>query len=128
MWKRGAKFAFVGVVCTLISYAAYWLALRFGAHYLGANAAGWICGVGLGFVLNRRMTFRVQGAQAWRRQLVMFVIGAVAQLGLSSLGLTLLIGGLGLGPLLAFVINTIILSALNFAWLHFVFRKSENAA
>jgi len=104
---------------------AYWLCLQFHAHYLVANAAGWISGVLVGFSLNRTMTFEVRDSRAWRSQLAMFLAGAIAQLALSSLGLTLLVGHLGLGPLVAFVINTVVLATLNFLWLHVVFARRE---
>jgi putative flippase GtrA len=34
----------------------------FGWHYMAANAGGYVCGVVISFALNRRFTFRSQGA------------------------------------------------------------------
>jgi putative flippase GtrA len=124
MIARLIRFVGVGGFCAGLSYLVFILGLRAGLHYLAANATGWLCAVGAGFLLNRSVTFQMNDWSRWPRQFTMFVAGSFAQLALSTAGLAVLMGGLGLGPTLAFLINTALGAALMFAYLNLVaFRR-----
>ena len=56
--KQMISFGIVGLVMTSISLVIYWLGVRFGVHYLLANAVGFVVSVAIGYVLNNTFTFR----------------------------------------------------------------------
>ena len=118
---RLIKFGFVGTFCAGVSYAVFIAGVKLGLHYLAANALSWIAGVGLGFVLNRAITFQMPDWAHWGRQLAMFMTGSFAQLVLSTLGLAFLMGVLGLGATPAWLLNTGFWAAAMFLYLHVVF-------
>lgn len=120
---RAIRFLFVGGLCAAITYVVYEAGLRLGVNYLVANAAGWLTGVAVGFVLNRRVTFRVAGGQHMGVQAVQFVFGAAVQLTGATIGLGVLVSGLQIGPRIAFVLNTGLWAVWSFLWMHFVFRR-----
>lgn len=122
MISRAIRFGIVGLICAGFAYLIFIGAERAGLHYLAANTLAWGASVGLGFLLNRWFTFAQRGAGA-PVQFALFVAGSLGQLLLSSLGLAVLIGVLHLGSTVAFVLNTAVLAALNYIYLHFVFGK-----
>ncbi len=56
--KQIISFGIVGLIMTSISLVIYWLGVRFGVHYLLANAIGFVVSVAIGYVLNNVFTFR----------------------------------------------------------------------
>jgi putative flippase GtrA len=65
-------------------------------NYLVANAIGYVCGLGLGFVMHRRITFRAQEGSAAKQIgpfLIVFGVGYAVQFGL----LALLVQDFGMG-------------------------------
>ena len=122
MISRAVRFGIVGLICAGLAYVIFIAAERAGLHYLAANGLAWGASVGLGFLLNRRFTFTRRGAGA-PLQFVLFVAGSFGQLGLSSLGLAFMIGGLHFGSTPAFLLNSVVLAVLNYLYLHFVFGR-----
>lgn len=127
MWQRALKFIFVGGLCAATSFFVYELGLHLGASYIASNIVGWLSGVGFGFALNRRLTFRVTTLDHVGVQAMQFVLGSFAQLSCSTAGLALLVSGLQIDHHVAFVINTGFWAFWNFLWLHFVFRARQRA-
>lgn len=124
---RALRFAVVGGFCAGLAYVVFILGVRLGLHYLAANGVSWLVSVGVGFLLNRAVTFRVRGCGRWLRQMVMFVAGSFGQLVLSTAGLALLMGLLKLGPTLAWVVNTGFWAVVMFLYLHVVFPRRRAA-
>lgn len=123
MLGRAVRFLFVGGLCAAITYLGYEAGLQLGVNYLVANAAGWLAGVAVGFVLNRRLTFGVSGGEHVGTQSVQYVLGQAFQLTGTTITLGVLVRGLHFGPRIAFVLNTGLWAVWSFAWMHFVFRR-----
>jgi putative flippase GtrA len=120
---RAMRFGVSGVVATLIAYVTFMIGLQFW-HYAWANVFSWCISVVFGFLMNRRFTFRIRGRQNGVRDLVLFLVGALLQLGLSQIGLRILIGMLHLGPTIAFLINLVFTASFSFAYLNLIaFRR-----
>lgn len=120
---RAMRFGVSGVVATLIAYVTFIIGLQFW-HYAWANVFSWCISVTFGFLMNRRFTFGIRGRESGVRDLLMFLVGALLQLGLSMIGLRILIGALHLNATLAFVINLVFTSSFSFAYLNLIaFRR-----
>ena len=120
---RAMRFGVSGVVATLIAYVTFIIGLQFW-HYAWANVFSWCISVTFGFLMHRRFTFGIRGRESGVRDLVMFLVGALLQLGLSMIGLRILIGALHLNATLAFVINLVFTSSFSFAYLNLIaFRR-----
>ena len=122
------RFALVGSVVTAASYVVFTGLVGLGLHYLAAATAGWACGTGLSFVLNKRFTFAVRRAATWSDG-ALFLLGYGVQLGLGLVAYAILISGLGLSPTAAFVTNLALTSTVSFAFMQLaVFRSPARAA
>jgi putative flippase GtrA len=120
---RAMRFGVSGAVATLIAYVTFIIGLQFW-HYAWANVFSWCISVTFGFLMNRRFTFGIRGRENGVRDLAMFLVGALLQLGLSMIGLRILIGALHLNATLAFVINLVFTSSFSFAYLNLIaFRR-----
>ena len=123
------RFGAVGVSNTLISFAAYALALRLGVRYLPAGAGAFALGATNGFVLNRTWTFADRGPalRAGWRYIVVQLIGLLATVAL----LRLAVHGLGVprlaGQVVAAVPVTLLCFALSRLWV-FGARPAHAAA
>lgn len=121
---RVVSFGLIGALCAGLSYLVFIGAIRLGLHYMLANILSWISAVGLNFVLNRRVTFNIVGP-GMLGQLCKFIAGSLAQLGLSSVGLAVLMGEGHVAPTIAWIINTSVWAAAMFLWLNLVtFRRA----
>ena len=79
--RQFITYCLVGVANTVAGLAVIFaLSVGLGWHYIAANAGGYICGVALSFILNRRITFRDTALQgrATRQAGPFFVVLAVA--------------------------------------------------
>jgi putative flippase GtrA len=123
---RLARFVISGGASTLVAYAVVIGLLRIGAHYSLAVAASWPAAMLTGFALNRRFTFGIRGAEKRGRDLGLFVVGSLLQLGLAIAGFGFLTEGLGLGPSLAFLVNIALTTAFSFGFQSLVtFRRAH---
>lgn len=113
------RFGIVGLLCTALAYGVFIL-LAPRMHYQLANLLAWGSSVGLGFILNRFITFRVRTRDNILKHFGLFAVGSLSQLALSSLIYAMLIGGMHLPPPIAFLINTAATATLMFGWLKLV--------
>lgn len=111
------RFALVGGGCFLLN-----LGLLYGAkekahlHYLLASALSLLVVSGIGFFLNRRITFRVEGTQVWK-ELGRYYLVNTGSFALNLLLITLLVEGFKIYYLLANILVGVALMAANF-WFH----------
>jgi putative flippase GtrA len=121
------RFSSVGALCTFASYA-FFVPLAAVTSYVVANALAWIAGATLGFALNRRFTFGLRGRAHMRQDAALFALGSIGQFAVGSLGFWLLIGIIGLPPVLAFPLNLAFTIPPMFLFLRFVaFRRARSA-
>jgi putative flippase GtrA len=121
---RGLRFSVVGALCTGIAYLVFIGLVGIHAHFLLANVAAWVASVWVGFLLNRYVTFGLRERDGMRLQFGLYLIGALSQLAVSSLGLWVLMGLLHLGPNLAFALNLVLTAGLMFVYVNaVVFRR-----
>jgi putative flippase GtrA len=116
--RRARRFAAVGGLCTLLAFVVFDQLTRGGMHVAPANACTWALSVGLGFVLNRRVTFSIRDRAAVGRHALRYVTGSAAQLAASSLLLTALVDGLGWPPRGAWLATLALMAGLMFAYLN----------
>lgn len=101
-WRSWAglisRFGLAGVVNTAVGFAVI-ASLDIGLHLAPAlaNAAGYLVGVGVSFVLNRRFVFRSEAA--WRRTAPRYLAVVAAAFVLNQLVLRVANAGLGAGAL-----------------------------
>lgn len=112
---RGVRFSAVGVACTAVSYTVFLLVSPHLQFEL-ANVASWAAGIGLGFVLNRFVTYRIRGRDGLPLQFGLFVVGSLGQLIVSSIGYAVLMGLLRTPSWLAFPICMVFTAAYMFAY------------
>jgi putative flippase GtrA len=126
---RLIRFALTGALTTVLSYVGFIGLIRLGAYYELASVVSWALGLVLGFAVNRRFTFGISGADRRTRDLSLYIVGSLLQLGLGMAGYALLIGRLGLAATPAFVLNTAVTASFNFLFLRFVtFRRVDASA
>jgi len=118
------KFGLVGVLNTAVDFTVYTLLYWAGIPYLLAQCVSFAAGTANSYVLNRMWTFQARGQQGAAGQLGRHILWNVIVL-LLSLGLLYLFSdGLGMHPMPAKVVVTIIATVVNFVgsklW---VFRK-----
>lgn len=110
------KFCLVGASNTLINLAAYYVLLALGAHYLVANAFGFIVSVLNAYYWNRRYVFK--RAEAGVGGFDSAFLRMAASYGftflLSNLLLYLMINKLGISAYFAPFLNLLITIPLNF--------------
>ncbi|HMM06120.1 MAG TPA: GtrA family protein [Clostridiales bacterium] len=108
------RYAFVGVLNTIVGYGTYWLCLRFGLHYAIASLAGQILGTANSYVWNKFFTFRSKTATAKKSlaEMVRFCSVYAAQYGANVGLIALFVHGIGLSEewagLIAMVLCTVI--------------------
>ena len=122
--QRLMRFGLTGALTTAIAFAVFMGLTGLRVHYLIANVASWSSALTVGFVVNRRFTFGIAGPERRKRDLALYVTGALLQLFLASAGYALLIGKLRLDRGIAFALNLTMTSTVNFLYLRFVaFRR-----
>jgi putative flippase GtrA len=78
-----AKYLLIGLLNSGLCLTIMYLSARMGMDYLSYTALGYLIAIGFSFFLNRFYTFQVK--HAVYRQLTLFVIISVANLGLVEL-------------------------------------------
>jgi putative flippase GtrA len=100
-----------------------------GLHFVAANVCAWGSGVAFGFLLNRRVTFRISGAAGFGGQLRRFLAGSLAQLVFSTLCLALLMDGAGLPAATAWLVTLVAATTAMFIYLNlFAFARGAQKA
>ena len=126
MTGSGFRFLLVGGLTTGLNFLLFVGLVRLGLHHLLAATVGWLVGLLVSFVLNKRFTFGVR-TRADVREVGSFLSGYVLQLALGLGVYALLIDGFGLGPPLAFAINLVLVAAFSFAFMRAaVFRPAAS--
>ena len=125
---RLVRFGLTGLLTTALSYVVFIALIGAGVFYELACVASWASGLLVGFLLNRRFTFGISGAERRKRDFTLYVVGSLLQLGVGLIGYALLIGRLHLDKTPAFVLNTAVTATFNFLFLRFVtFRRAARA-
>jgi putative flippase GtrA len=124
---RGAKFVLTGLLGAGIAYGLFMGLLRL-MPWPPAMALSWIGSIWFGFVVNRRFTFEVTGAQRRTRQAGLYLVGALLQLALSYVVYGLLHEVGHWTPTPAFLATTAVTAAFGFAFQSLVtFRRAPAA-
>lgn len=111
------KFGMVGVSNTLICYVVYACLVKWGLHYILANAVGFVVSVLNAFYWNNRYVFSNEKKQKnvwWKTLLKSFAAYAVNSLVLVSILLYVWIDVCGISPYISQLINLCITVPLNF--------------
>ncbi len=124
---RILRFGLVGLLTTALTYGVFVLTIRAGLHYLLASALAWGAGVAVSFLLNKRFTFSLR-SRADLREVASFVGGYGVQFLIATAGYAVLIGGVGLEPTPAFMINLVITSLFSFLFMRWVVFRAAVAS
>ena len=98
--RQFARFLFVGVANTVLSFVAYWLLLALGTPYVIAAPLGFSVGAVNGYVLNRRWTFAARDSARAR---VVYVAVQATGAASTSLLVLLFVRGVGLDKVGAYL-------------------------
>ncbi|MFZ5987235.1 MAG: GtrA family protein [Bacillota bacterium] len=124
--KQVVRFGVVGVTNTAVDYAVYSLCIALlGIHYSIAQLLGYSFGIINSFILNRIWTFKSTNAgKKTSRQFVQFVLVNAVSLGITLLGLNLLVEGLNISEYLAKLAVIVVAQVVNFfGYKLWVFKK-----
>jgi putative flippase GtrA len=123
--RQGASFVLVGLLQLLLDWAIFVALTSLGLSAPAGNVLGRVCGALLGFWLNGRMTFAVQGKPrlGWRR-FARFLIVWVALTVISTLAVTWVATALGLQQawLAKPLVEGVLAVLAFFLWRHVVYR------
>jgi len=123
--RQFIKFCMVGGVSTIFNYALFFVLFTFGVHYLIASGSGYILGVFLGFLLNKRFTFE---STSKRYDFEFFKYILVYGISLFiGLGFLRLLVSLGISVLLANAFTIALTTTTNFLGSRFfVFERKDS--
>jgi len=120
------KFAFFGLLNSLVNYACFFILLKIGVFYIFASTFGFFSGAITGYYLNRRYTFKSQiiftkGLYKYLSiQLFMLIINIIA--------LFYLVEYIGFEAMIGQFFAIIITALLNFLFVRrFVFKNESNS-
>ena len=124
MRDKIVKFLIVGGTNTLLMYLLYLGLIYLGMHYGLALALDYVCGVLLGYILNRHWTFASHGKQinSFPRYVLTYVGVFAGNMALLVLFVESGLLGPELGQLIAFGLVTVMSFILQNAW---VFKKPQ---
>ena len=91
-----ARFTFVGLFNTVLTYCFYLLLLKLGFHYQIALSADYLLGIVIGYSLNRYWTFKVKGEI--KKQFFKYLLIYILTFLLNAFLLFILVEGDYLGP------------------------------
>ena len=91
-----ARFTFVGLFNTVLTYCFYLLLLKLGFHYHIALSADYLLGIFIGYSLNRYWTFKVKGEI--KKQFFKYLLIYILTFLLNAFLLFILVEGDYLGP------------------------------
>ena len=121
------RFAFVGGGVTAAVYLAFRLLLRAGLDPVPASALCWLMGLGLGYVLNKRITFELR-RDASVAEVATFLAGYGLQLVIGMAGYALLMKRWHVDATVSFMLVTGVTAAFSFLFMRFVvFRTARGA-
>lgn len=105
------KFIAVGVFSTVINYTVFYLLVLTGINYLPASGVGFMCGVLVGYPMNRKWTFRkTNGNKFLSGYCVVYIISLL----ISLLFLKVTAGIMGFDPRLCNIASILITTIINF--------------
>lgn len=116
--RQALRYGIVGLISAAINYVLFIAGIAAGLHYLVAATVSSTITLLAGYFLNRTFTFSAPGP-ANIREFASFLSVFAVQYVLAMAGYTLLIGYLGLGPSLAFVLNNIVVASVAFSMLRY---------
>ena len=126
--KEFTKFCVVGFISTFVNYTIFFISYEYlGTYYVIASGIGYVAGVSLGYILNRRWTFFESKSHTKKlREFTMYALVYIVSLAAGLFLLKLLVEFFNLNPLFANVLVTGLSATINFTGLKFfVFKKSN---
>ncbi len=121
-WRTFIGFVAAGGAATVVNYSIFASLYWAGMFYLVASAIGYVAGIAVSFVINRRLVFRSSGSKA--KEVPRYVLAYLAALAVQLLLLEVLVR-LGLDPLIANAVALAIVVVLNFFVIRRVVFRSE---
>lgn len=120
------RFATSGVANTALGLIAIYLAMAAGLQYVTANAVGYAVGLACSYLLNRNWTFEQKG-RAFHKDILPFLVLAVAAYAANLVAVVFSVEFLGVSPALAQLVGVALYAALNFIGMkYFVFPPDRN--
>ena len=120
------RYGIVGLISTAINYVLFIAFIATGLHYLAAATICSVVTVVAGYFMHRTFTFAVPGP-ANIGEFVSFLGVFGVQYFVAMSGYTILIGYLGLGPTLAFILNNAVVTSVAFGIMRYrTFRTARS--
>lgn len=106
-------FCLIGLLCTAVNYGVFYILLdTIKMNYLLAASIGFLSGVGIGYPLNRRLTF--SSTKNGRREKILYIVVYLASLFLSLAFLWLTVDIIGINPFIANILSIGLTTCTNF--------------
>lgn len=119
---QAVRYIFTGGMTTVVNYMIFFLLLMEESNYLLANSLAWVGAVLFAYFANRKLVFQSDGAVG--REFVAFVVLRLTTLLVECLCLWVCVDCVGLPPVPAKVIVSIVTVTLNyFACRYHVFQE-----
>ncbi|HLD77285.1 MAG TPA: GtrA family protein [Rickettsiales bacterium] len=117
------KFCVTGLICTIVSYATFYISLEFFAiHYLIASAIGFISGIFVGYPVNRAWTFDAKHHN--HQKILPYFMVYIFSIILSLIFLRIVVGYFGVDAKIAYILSIAITTCTNFIGTRFFVFKS----
>lgn len=119
------KFCIVGLVATIISYISFYISLEFlHINYLISSTIGFICGIFIGYPLNKAWTFSAKEHKHDR--LIFYFLVYIFSLILSLIFLKIVVEYVGIDPRIAYILSIGLTTCTNFIGTRFFVFKHAN--
>lgn len=127
--KRFIRFVAVGIMNTLVDFVFYSICVGLlNLHYNIGQVVGYSAGVLNSFIMNKFWTFENKEVNAkTTQQFIQFVVVNIVSLGITLLGLRMVIDGLKVNKYIAKLIVTLVAQLVNyFGYKLWVFKKADS--
>jgi len=125
--KKGYKFGIVGIISTIINYSVFALLYKtFELYYIFSSVMGYICGLSLGYLLNKYWTY-IDQIDKTKSYIFEYFILYMISLFVSQLFLFSVVEIIFINPMYANILAIGLSTIMNFLGTNFfVFKKTEN--
>ncbi|MBL8030464.1 MAG: GtrA family protein [Candidatus Doudnabacteria bacterium] len=123
--KAFAKFCLVGILSTLVNYSIFYALFKIADfYYLLASSLGFICGIFVSYILNRKFTFKSE-SQKRLIEFFKYLLVCLVSLCFSLLTLNLMVEKAHLSPLLGNLFAIGVSTVLNFTGARLIVFKAK---
>lgn len=111
--RQAGTFVCVGLLTTTLNYLIFVFLFKvFEIHYVLSSVSGYLCGLGLGYIFNKKYTFKSK--EYFKRSGTVYLLVNSISICIILLVLPILVKNYSMNPLIANLILLAITTAINF--------------